>query len=87
MSALTPVAGYPAHAVMEYSRWRNQHGVPFTDWRGRCGAQGTSSGHGPFNKAGSARNRELCSKCFPGGLHNAVDDTPPNKVEGRFNYT
>lgn len=87
MSALTPVAGYPVHAVAEYARWRNRYETPFTDWRGRCGAVGTNSGHGPFNQAGSARKRELCPKCFPGGFHNAVHDIPPNKVEGRFNYT
>lgn len=65
MSAATAVAGYPVHAVTEFSRWTNPYGADFKDWRALCGASGTETGHQPFKVAGSARRRELCHQCFP----------------------
>jgi hypothetical protein len=40
MSASTPVAGYPVHAVTEVRRWTNEFGARFTGWRGLCAATG-----------------------------------------------
>jgi hypothetical protein len=65
VSASTPVAGYPAHAVVEYRRWTNEFGARFTDWRGLCAATGIDTGHEPLRLAGAARKQELCRRCFP----------------------
>lgn len=65
MSAVTKTAGYPVHAVTEFSRRTNPHGVRFTDWRALCGASGAYAGNQPFKLAGSARRAELCKTCFP----------------------
>jgi hypothetical protein len=66
VSACTPTAGYPVHAVKTYRLWRNPHGAAFLSWRGACGATGTISGH-ELGTAGAARKRELCRTCFPAG--------------------
>jgi hypothetical protein len=67
MSALTPIAGYPCHRVVQFSRWTNQHGVAFTDWTGACGVTDTKAGqYRVFGRAGDARRLELCTSCFPG---------------------
>jgi hypothetical protein len=74
MSALTPIAGYPCHRVVQFSRWTNPHGVAFTDWTGACGAKDTKAGqHRVFGKAGDARRLELCPTCFPGRIATGVN--------------
>jgi len=64
---VTPVAGHPAHAVVRFICWPNQHGAVFTTWFGACGATGTAAGHPRFTRAASVRSRELCPRCFPHG--------------------
>lgn len=79
MSAVTPVAGYPCHRPVQFSRWTNQHGMGFTDWVAACGATGYLTGAAAeFGRAGSARRKELCPSCFPGQRH---DGHWPEPVE------
>jgi hypothetical protein len=66
MSISTLTAGYPVHRVTEWSRWTNGHGAAFTDYRAACGHTDTITT--TFGRAGSARQAELCTPCFPRGL-------------------
>lgn len=81
MSASTPTAGYPVHAVATFARRENEFRAWFTDWTAQCGATGTESGRAAFGLAGSARKLELCVKCFPGrhwnscGIAKPIDET------------
>jgi hypothetical protein len=79
MPADTPVVGYPAHAVKEFSWDVNEWGTRTTNWRAQCGAEGASMGR--FLAAGSCRRAELCSRCFPGRLHNACSMDKPIEID------
>lgn len=69
MTAADVTVGYPAHALAEFRPWTNRHGARFVDWRASCGASGTSTGtrETAFGVAATARRRELCPFCWPGG--------------------
>lgn len=78
MPADTPVVGYPAHAVTEFSWDVNDYGTRSTRWRAQCGATGISMGR--FLLAGSCRRLELCPLCFPSRSHNACGLAKPREV-------
>lgn len=65
MSADTLTAGYPVHRVVSYWPWTNPHGAQFTDYTAACGLTDTLVGRNSFGRAGTARRKELCSRCFP----------------------
>lgn len=81
MTTSTKTAGYPVHAVAEFTRWTNPHGARFTNWVAQCGANGTLSGHDAFGLAGSARRAELCAACFPGRHWNGAKYGDPKEVQ------
>lgn len=81
MTADTPTAGYPVHAVARYAVTTNPHGVRFTAWEAQCATRGSQVGTSPFGRAGSARRLELCPKCFPGRTWNACKIDKPVQVD------
>lgn len=81
MSADTITAGYPVHAVATFRRWENDFGMKGVKFTAQCGFAGSVGSFG-FGKAGSARSRELCPRCFPGYDHNACKIDPPQDLTG-----
>ena len=75
MSADTMTAGYPAHRVIAFCRWRNEHEAPMTTWFSACSINRTQGGHlGVLGRAGAARRSELCRVCFPAGMGQSFSD-------------
>jgi hypothetical protein len=80
MPANTVTIGYPVHAVATFSQWENRFGAKGLKWTAQCGASDTQMGGFGFGRAGSARSRELCPKCFPGQDYNRCKLDPPQDL-------
>jgi hypothetical protein len=81
VSADTPTAGYPVHAVERFHSAQSEHRVMTTTWRGQCGTSGTIVGDPSFSRAGNARKLELCPQCFPGRHWRTCRIDAPHQVD------